>query len=184
MTGKRVTIATYDNVPVSEVARLRLEDAGIPVHVENTALVSTLWHVVSALDGVRLIVDEDHAEAARALIADIRNSPLLAPHVDDAQSQQTCLACGAVLPSDADRCTACGWSYSDGDEAERRDAANGDVAPADTSAVRPGAPPKENFEHIRNVGRPFVSLWVAFVIAGVLIGFLSCVLTLLDDLFQ
>jgi hypothetical protein len=101
MSGRLVTIATYDNVPMSEVARLRLEDAGIPVRVENADIVNVLWHIGPALGGVRLVVDEEHAAAARELIAGIRETPTLSPHADDDPAPPTCLACGAELPANS-----------------------------------------------------------------------------------
>jgi hypothetical protein len=186
MTGKLVTVATYNNVPLSEIARLRLENAGIPVRVENADIVNALWHLSSAIGGVRLSVDEEQAPAASALIAEIRESCLLNPDDNLAESPLTCLACGAQFPPDANRCEKCGWSFADGAEPDQTD----DAESSDSSLVGAGAsltgesPPKARFAHVRDVGRPFVSLWVAMTIAGVIMGFLTCVLTMLDELFQ
>ena len=187
MSGKLVTLAIYDNVPLSDLARLRLEDAGISVRVENAEIVNALWHYGSALGGVRLIVDEEHAAAAQALIADIHQSSLLSPDADvEDQGPARCLSCGADFPVDSDRCAACGWSFADDAEpaaAEDADSDNDPAARADK--VRRNEPPlKPRFAQVRDVGRPFISLWVAITIAGFVMAILTCVLTMLDDMFR
>lgn len=187
MSGKLVTLATYDNVPLSDLARLRLEEAGIPVRVENADIVNNLWHVGSALGGVRLIVDEEHAAEAHSLIADLHESPLLTPDAEeDDQSAARCLSCGADFPPDAERCEACGWSFADSAEHDTKDDdESSDDAEVRAEAARETAGPvKPRFAHVRDVGRPVITLWVAMTIAAVIMGFLTCVLTMLDDMFR
>ena len=59
MSGKLVTLVTYDNVPLSDLARLRLEEAGIAVRVENAEIVNALWHYGDALGDDRPFGWED-----------------------------------------------------------------------------------------------------------------------------
>jgi hypothetical protein len=186
VSGKLITLATYDNVPLSEVARLRLEDAGIPVRIENADIVNALWHVGPALGGVRLIVDEEHAAAARALIAEIHETPTLAPQTDDDPAPPKCLACGAEFPANADRCAACGWSFADDAEPETEENVDADDDPVvRAEAVRSSAAPlKPRMSQVRDLGRPLVGIWVAIMIASLAVGFLACVLTMVDDLFR
>jgi hypothetical protein len=69
MSTKLVALATYDNVPLAELARLRLEQEGIPVQLENAELVNALWHYGNAFGHVRPAVwrrrlpDHDAAES-------------------------------------------------------------------------------------------------------------------------
>jgi hypothetical protein len=64
MPGRLVALASYVDVPLAEVARLRLEQEGIPVHLENAETIFALWHVGNAVGYVRLLVLEEHAERA------------------------------------------------------------------------------------------------------------------------
>lgn len=184
MSGRLMTLATYDNVPMSEVARLRLEDAGIPVRVENADIVNTLWGVGPALGGVRLVVAEEHAAAARELIAGIHETPMLTPPTDDEPAPPKCLACGAEFPANADRCAACGWSFEDGTEPEAAMDFNDDLVVRAEAARNSAATLKPRLSQVRDLGRPLVSIWVTVMIAGLVVSFLACALTMLDDLFR
>lgn len=184
MSGKLVTLATYDNVPLSEVARLRLEEAGIPVRVENAGIVNTLWYVGTALGGVRLVVDEEHAAAARELINDIHQTPVLAPETEDDPATPKCLACGAEFPANSDRCAACGWSFEDVTERDVEADTDTDLV-VRAEAARNHAPPlKPRLSPVRDLVQPLASMWVAFLIAALVFAFLTCVLLMLDDMFR
>jgi hypothetical protein len=185
MSGKLITLTTYDNVPMSEVARLRLEDAGIPVRVENAEIVNTLWHVGTALGGVRLLVEEQHAAAARELIAGMHDTPTLSPPPDDNPAPPKCLACGAEFPADSDRCAACGWSFADGSvpEVDPDTDIDADLAIRAETARSRDAPLTLKLSQVRDIGQPLVGIWVAIMIAFLVMGFLTCALTMLSDMF-
>jgi hypothetical protein len=185
LSGKLVTLVSYDNVPLSEVARLRLEDAGIPVRVENADIVNAMWHVGPALGGVRLIVDEEHAAAAREVIADIHETSAFAPESDEDPPPPNCLACGAEFPANADRCAACGWSFEDGAEQESEpDADDADDLDVRAESVRNSVEPlKPRLSQVRDIGRPLVGIWVAIMVAGLVFSTLACAIAMLKDMF-
>jgi hypothetical protein len=40
-------------------------------------------------------------------------APIEDPEPDDTSEPSPCPACGGVIPARADRCSACGWTYTD-----------------------------------------------------------------------
>ena len=185
MPGKLVALASYVNVPLAEVARLRLEQEGIPVHLDNAETVSALWHMGNAVGYVRLLVPEEHAEQALSLL-----------ELDDATSRDSgqaesippdadiCLSCGAAMSDDQARCTACGWSYSESESEEAPSPDEADAEPA--PAAEPGPKPAHRFpisvSRVEGCRRVAIQAWVSLVLGmllfGLLFGLLACVLSL------
>ncbi len=62
-----VTLATVFDPVAAEIMRARLETAGIPALTFDGGIASLIG---SGLSGVRLMVADDDAAAARALLAD------------------------------------------------------------------------------------------------------------------
>ena len=62
-------IATFDTAPETHTARVFLEGEGIRAAVTDDVAVTTLWHVGTALGGVKLLVSEKDAESAAQLLA-------------------------------------------------------------------------------------------------------------------
>lgn len=179
MSGKLVALASYVNVPLAEVARLRLEQEGIPVHLENAETVTALWHVGNAVGYVRLMVPEEHVEQALALL-DVDEAALR----DDEQAESApseadiCLACGAPMSDIEARCSACGWSYSESEEAS---APAGAVAESELPAERstyPTHPSPKTVSHVAGWRRITLQVWVSLIVGMFLLGLLACVLSL------
>jgi hypothetical protein len=183
MPGKLVALASYVNVPLAEVARLRLEQEGVPVHLENAETVSALWHMGNAVGYVRLLVPEEHAERALALL-EVNDATL---HDDQKQEStatdaDVCLSCGAAMPDDHARCPACGWSYSESDELKSRDDADVDSAPAAEPVPKPAHRFPNTVSRVEGWRRVAIQVWVSLVLGmllfGLLFGLLACVLPL------
>ncbi len=61
-------IATYPDLVTAEMAKSILEAHDIPAWVPDSNLAGLDWRLGTALGGVRLQVDERHAEAAKELL--------------------------------------------------------------------------------------------------------------------
>jgi hypothetical protein len=73
-----VNIATFATGPEAHIARSALEAAGISAQVTGEAAVTAIWHVGSALGGVKLMVAEKDVPAARKILAeaDLASEPI------------------------------------------------------------------------------------------------------------
>jgi hypothetical protein len=179
MPGKLVALASYVNVPLAEVARLRLEQEGIPVHLENAETVSALWHYGNAVGYVRLMVPEEHAERALALL-EVEDATLR----DDGQAASTrsdadvCLSCGAPMSDDQAQCNACGWSYSESEETSTLDDAGSDFTPAPAPARKPAPRTPDTASRVEGWRRVAIQVWVSLIVGTLLAGLLACLLSL------
>lgn len=63
-----LTVARYPNTALAHVGRARLEASGIEAIVADDATATMAWHLVGALGGVRLMVQNDDAERARRVL--------------------------------------------------------------------------------------------------------------------
>lgn len=111
-----VTIATYGSPPEAEVARLVLDEAGIPVFLAGleTDAMLRLWNIA----GVKLQVRRSDKDAALALLAE-KSAAARAGAADDIGEETdstVCLACGTPMPEENTACPSCGWSYADDQE--------------------------------------------------------------------
>jgi hypothetical protein len=64
-----VTIATFDFLPEAEIVRGRLLAEGIPCELADANLVQTDWLYAIAVGGIKVRVQECHAEQALAIVA-------------------------------------------------------------------------------------------------------------------
>ena len=104
MIGDPVTLMTFDKEEDAELKQMLLEQEGIESFLNN-ANVATL-NLGSALGEIKLQVAEADAARAKAILD---NAPSTPP---SSRKDNLCLACGAIMPDDADTCPQCGWSYS------------------------------------------------------------------------
>lgn len=118
MPSDYVTVATFTTLPEAEAARLRIETEGIPAVVTDAEIVNMDWLLGNAVGYIKLQVPPSLAPAAIALLDQIaaERRDRLERELDDDSDEPTCLACGAAMPDDADRCPACDWSWTDGRE--------------------------------------------------------------------
>lgn len=183
-----VTVARYPNASLGEIARILLEQSGIPVRLENANTVTALWHYGTALGDVEVRVPEQCASEAHELIQDIQYSGLPEDVSDVNDAAPRCLACGADFPASQDRCPSCGWSFED--------AAAGELSESDVDNSEPeiesmAAGPESVAESgsgtltgIRNLGRPLIGIWMAVGIGALMVGLMSGVLGILQDMFR
>jgi hypothetical protein len=112
MTDRMITLATYRFAPKADLARMILEQEGIPAFIADSNIVTADWFLGNAIGYVKLQVAASQAEAALTIL---QNNPQLldagSRNENEAEDHMTCLACGERMPDDAHQCKACGWSY-------------------------------------------------------------------------
>ena len=106
MPSEFVTLMTFLNVADAEVKRLLLEEEGIKTYLSDAEIVSMDWLLGNAVGSIKLQVATADAERAVAIL---QSAPPSTPALLRKDNQ--CLACGAIMPDDADTCPQCGWSY-------------------------------------------------------------------------
>jgi membrane protease YdiL (CAAX protease family) len=98
------------SLPEAHALRLALEREGIPVFVDNEMLQGAVGELPAGwATAPRLLVAPEHADAARALLAQFLR-PAAEPD-EGGLTPESCLACGALM-GDADACPKCGWTYA------------------------------------------------------------------------
>ena len=120
MPEELVTVATFEFLPEAETAKSILQAEGLTVFLADAELVTTNWLLGAAVGHIKLQVPGSQAQQAAAVIEELRAHRRAERARDEDQEDQPettrCLACGASLPEDQDRCPACGWSYEQGGE--------------------------------------------------------------------
>jgi len=91
-----VTLCSYRDPIDAELAKTRLDDAGIPAVLLDQFLPSIQWLYSFAIGGVKLKVDEADLEAAIAVLAEDRAADL--KEISERQGS----------PTDRDACPECG----------------------------------------------------------------------------
>jgi hypothetical protein len=101
-----IRIRRYLTPAEGELARMRLAQEGITALVENSELLTWLWHYLNALKGVNLLVSSaDHERAIE----------ILAPQEDlmDGEPMPAyCNDCGEMFPTNWSVCWRCGTNAS------------------------------------------------------------------------
>ena len=102
----------------AHLIRNLLEEEGFTVLVENEYLQGISGEIPGGWATCpRILVEASRALEARAFLE--RSLVEESSDEEDAEADEgRCLACGAELPEDAERCPACGWSYQDEGEPE------------------------------------------------------------------
>jgi hypothetical protein len=98
-----VTLSTYPDEGSAAIARSVLAAAGIDAHTTDGATTTTLWHVGTALGGVRLQVPAADVEEARRVLEKSQQT-------DDAalpQQPWTCPRCDAQVDAGYAVCWSC-----------------------------------------------------------------------------
>lgn len=175
MPGKLVALASYVNVPLAEVARLRLEQEGIPVHLENAETVNVLWHYGNAVGYVRLMVPEEHVEQARTLLRLSDATVISNDGSAQADDADVCLSCGRSMREDQDRCASCGWSYEEASGGRSPEEINTSEVPPLT--VQPVLRAPKSVSQVRGWRRIAIQIWIfgglGILLATLVAGLLS-----------
>ena len=112
-----ITIERYDNVLHADLAKIRLEEAGIPVYLHNRNIVWVDPLLSNAVGSIKVQVPAEHVERATELIFSIRENIRSSLDQQVPLDDDGCLNCGESMPEEEDTCVQCGWSYAgDGEE--------------------------------------------------------------------
>ncbi|HJZ56080.1 MAG TPA: DUF2007 domain-containing protein [Gemmataceae bacterium] len=105
-----VTIYRASGLPEAHAVRLLLEQAGIPVRIDNELLPGVVGELpMGWVTAPRIIVARSQEAAAREVVGQFLRRPRERPGPGGKQDSD-CLACGADM-GEEDVCRACGWSY-------------------------------------------------------------------------
>ena len=86
MSSSFVTIKTFDNPALANLAKTKLQDAGIVCLLHNELYVGMDLFLSNAVGGIRLVVNEEDSKEATELL-DFRDS--------NETSELTCNVCGS-----------------------------------------------------------------------------------------
>jgi hypothetical protein len=121
MDDKLVTIASHLTGPEAHLAKNSLETEGIPAFLADEQTDNALGLVVGFVHGVKLLVAEQHAERAGAILATLSENPADAPPDERLATTRTCPVCGDAFDPDLDYCPVCGPPAAVAVEAARRE---------------------------------------------------------------
>ena len=62
------TVAKFWDLPLAELAKMKLESEGIPCFLQDKNIVGINWLYANAIGGVRLQVSEEHVETAKQIL--------------------------------------------------------------------------------------------------------------------
>ena len=99
-----VTVSTSQVAEEAEGVKIMLSQEGIEAFVAdaNTGILG------SAIGYIKVQVPRSQEAAALEIL---RQHPLTSGTPDETDAPAKCLACGAPMAEDAERCAACGWTF-------------------------------------------------------------------------
>jgi hypothetical protein len=100
-----VTVERFPDAIAAELARAKLESAGIGAYLADDLTVSIDWQLTTAIGGIRLQVPHEQASEARAVL---RESPLLVSSTETESAAVTPLNQGEKLAERAAMCALLG----------------------------------------------------------------------------
>ena len=89
-----VVVRAFTSVPDAHVARSVLDSTGIPTRIADEHLVSADWLYSNAIGGVKLLVPEDRAAEALAVLDATPTEIELPPYLAGHEPAAGCRACG------------------------------------------------------------------------------------------
>lgn len=110
MSEDFVTIGSFADVVAAHAARARLEAAGIRAYLVGEEVANSLWHVGSALGGIKLQVAQSDVERVQQLVAEEEGAD--GDEAGDGRPWR-CRPCQEVVDAEFDVCWSCGLPRSD-----------------------------------------------------------------------
>ena len=119
MDEELVTVAGYRFATEAELAKMHLEEAGIPAFLADAETVNMDWLLGNAIGDIKVQVARSQAEAATEVLAARQNPPSEAEEDDEPENAPAgCLSCGKEIPEGESKCPACGWTYEGAQESD------------------------------------------------------------------
>jgi len=97
------TVASFNTPIEADIARNHLEAAGIQAFLADDQTVGWLWHLGTALKGVKLLVAESDLARAIETLQQIEEPPAAVP-----AESWICPKCGAQVDAEMEVCWSCG----------------------------------------------------------------------------
>ena len=154
MSGSLKTVAAYPTPIEANLARNRLEAAGIQAFLGDDMTVGWLWHLGTALHGVKVLVAESDLSRATEILEKLKEPE----PAEEPPRPWSCPKCAAEVGGEMDVCWACGTTV---EGVEDPDFQHADVA---TTAA-----PQEEETGPKGPPSPGVALLVGFVVPWVLL---------------
>src|SRR5262245_51488297 len=85
MSNQLTTIATFWNPVEANLARARVEDAGVEAALADEGVAGVNWLLTSAVGGIKLQVREGDAERALEILAEVASPQAEAPTSAEAE---------------------------------------------------------------------------------------------------
>jgi Putative prokaryotic signal transducing protein len=108
MSDDFVTVCTSQFASEAESVKLLLEQEGIETFIADANLVNTNWFLGPAVGYIKVQVPRSQEAAALEIL---REHPMATGTPGETDAPAKCLACGAPMAEDAERCAACGWTF-------------------------------------------------------------------------
>jgi len=113
MAEDLVTIATFRFLHEAELARMFLEEEGIPCYIADGESIAMDWFFGNAFGWIKLQVaaaDAQRASAAKEQWPKPRDRSI---EQEAGVDTLRCLSCGKRMLENQMQCEECGWSYAD-----------------------------------------------------------------------
>jgi hypothetical protein len=118
VTDKLKTVAVFATPTEADLAKNCLAAAGLQAFLADELTVGWLWHLGTALGGIKLMVAESDLPRARQLLSGTTIAPLIQHRRQAGEdggetrlpSAWQCPKCRAEVPAELDACWACGTS--------------------------------------------------------------------------
>jgi len=91
-----VTLRSYRDPVDAEIARARLEDAGIPAFLFDQHLVAIQWLYSRAIGGVKIKVARSDLDRATRILREDRSGDLAEEHDPVPEPTEVCPSCGSA----------------------------------------------------------------------------------------
>ena len=129
MSDELRTVARYNTPIEADLARNRLEAAGIQAFVADEQTIGWLWHLGTALHGIKVQVRESELVRATEILDEVAEPPA----EGESLRPWVCPKCGQCVESDFAVCWSCGTTVEGIEDPEFQPAG---VSPPEPSAER------------------------------------------------
>jgi hypothetical protein len=147
MNDRLVTVESYQFLPEAEAVRMHLESEGIAAVLADAETVSTEWALGNAVGYIKLRVPQSQADAAQAILKELRSRRLERGQSPESDAIGRCLSCDSPLRPNQTKCEQCGWSYTDNE-----DESDEAQSPGETAAD----PDESVMDNLRAAKKPLV----------------------------
>lgn len=104
MPEKLVAVASFTTPVEAELAKNHLETEGISARLANDSTVGWFWYISNAVGGIQLLVGEEQAERALAILESAPGGQDIPGSGESEEATWTCERCGAQVSAELEYC--------------------------------------------------------------------------------